>query len=252
MKIFFKDALEVRVYDDRAAMGAEAAAIAGWRIHKLLKWKANVNIIFAAAPSQNEFLAALALRKIDWKRVNAFHMDEYVGLDAKAPQGFGNFLKERLFSKVSPGMVHYLNGRAMDLLEECQRYSSLLQTYPVDIVALGIGENTHLAFNDPHVARFDDDVLVKIVDLDEECRQQQVNDGCFATIGDVPTHALTLTVPALFAADQIYAIVPGVRKAEAVRHTLYGEIGPDHPSTILRRHPRAALFVDGDSASRIT
>lgn len=251
MNIFHQDRLEVRVYDDRVATGSAAAETVGGRIDELLKRQAVVNVVFAAAPSQNEFLAALGQRKIDWHRVNAFHMDEYIGLDADAPQGFGNFLKERLFSRVAPGEVHYLDGNARDIVSECRRYSSLLETYRTDIVALGIGENGHLAFNDPHVALFDDPVLVKVVDLDADCRRQQVNDGCFATIADVPTHALTLTIPALMKAGSVYAIVPGVRKAEAVWHTLYDEIGPEHPSTILRGHRNAILFLDAESRRKL-
>ena len=247
MKIFKSDALEVRVYADRSAMGSAAAEMVGERISRLLEGQETVNMVFAAAPSQNEFLATLRELHLDWHRVNAFHMDEYIGLDRNAPQGFGNFLRERLFSKVEMRAVYYLDGNAPDTAEECRRYSGLLEAYPTDIVALGIGENTHLAFNDPHVARFDDPVLVKVVDLDEDCRSQQVHDGCFSKISEVPAYALTLTVPALFRADYVYCIVPGERKAEAVRHTLFGEIGPDHPSTILRRHPRAVLFADEES-----
>lgn len=251
MRSFNVDELYIRVYDERAAMGSGAAEMVADRINELLQLQATVNIIFAAAPSQNEFLAALGDQPIDWRRVNAFHMDEYVGLGEDAPQRFGNFLKERLFSRVGPGSVYYLDGGVEELGEECRRYSALLEAHPMDIVALGIGENTHLAFNDPHVAHFDDPVLVKVVDLDEACRRQQVNDGCFATIDEVPTHALTLTVPALMAAAFVYAIVPGRRKAEAVWHTLYGEIGPDHPSTILRRHGNAVLFLDKESMSKL-
>lgn len=251
MKIFKTDALEVRVYEDRNAMGAAAAEMVGARIISLLERQALVNIVFAAAPSQNEFLAALGERQLDWHRVNAFHMDEYIGLERDAPQGFGNFLKERLFARVAFREVYYLDGNARDIGLECGRYSGLLEKLPADIVALGIGENTHLAFNDPHVARFDDPVSVKIVDLDEDCRRQQVNDGCFSMIAEVPTHALTLTVPALMRAAYVYAIVPGARKAEAVRQTLYGEIGPEHPSTILRRHRNAILFLDGESMRKL-
>jgi glucosamine-6-phosphate deaminase len=237
MRVFHKDALEVRVYDDRAALGRAAAAAVAARISEVLAGKPEVNIVFAAAPSQNEFLAALVEMELDWGRVNGFHMDEYVGLAADAPQGFGNFLKAGLFGRVPFGRVYYLGG-------DSQQYAQLLLEYPTDIVALGIGENTHLAFNDPHVARFDDPVLVKTVDLDEACRQQQVHDGCFETLEQVPTHALTLTIPALMRARFVYAIVPGARKAEAVAHTLEDEISERYPSTILRRHPNAVLFIE--------
>jgi len=245
---FNVDRLEVRVFEDRSELGLAAAEAVAGRINELLSSQATVNAVFAAAPSQNEFLAALLGMEVDWRRVNAFHMDEYVGISDDASQRFGNFLKERLFSRVPFRAVNYMNGNAPGLVAECDRYAGLLKSFPTDVVALGIGENTHLAFNDPHVARFDDPVSVKIVDLDADCRRQQVNDGCFATIGEVPTHALTLTVPALFGARFIYGIVPGARKADAVRHTLYGEIGPGNPSTILRKHEHAVLFLDRASA----
>ncbi|HVS98179.1 MAG TPA: 6-phosphogluconolactonase [Puia sp.] len=245
------DRLKVVVYETRVAMGRAAAEAVAERVNALLSQQETVNMVFAAAPSQNEFLAELAEQQIDWRRVNAFHMDEYVGLGRDAAQGFGNFLNERLFSRVPLRAVHYLDGKAKDVAAECARYAGLLEDCPTDIVALGIGENTHLAFNDPHVANFDDPLSVKVVDLDADCRRQQVNDGCFATIEEVPTHALTLTVPALFRAHFVFGIVPGARKADAVRHTLYDEIDARHPSTILRRHPNAVLFLDGESSAKM-
>ncbi|WP_225976344.1 6-phosphogluconolactonase [Mucilaginibacter ginsenosidivorax] len=190
----------------------------------------------------------LLKRDIDWTRIRAFHMDEYLNLDADAPQGFGNFLKERLFGKVPFKAVHYLNGNAAGAEQECLRYADLLNQFPPDIVCLGIGENTHLAFNDPHVADFNDPLLVKIVDLDNACRVQQVNDGCFARIEDVPTHALTLTIPALVNTPFAFTIVPGEKKADAVKHTLNATVSEKYPSTILRRHPDAVLFVDDKSS----
>jgi glucosamine-6-phosphate deaminase len=186
--------------------------------------------------------------KVEWDRVNAFHMDEYIGLDPDAPQGFGNFLRERLFSRVRMKETFLLDGNAKDVAAECRRYAALLEEFPADLVVLGIGENTHLAFNDPHVARFDDPALVKVVELDEVSRRQQVNDGCFLSIEDVPTQALTLTIPALMRAPFIFAVVPGRRKAEAVRRTLREEIGERWPSTVLRGHPGAVLFIDQESA----
>lgn len=251
MKTIKKEALEVRIFEGRPAMGRAAAETISTRINELLERKAYVNVIFASAPSQNEFLAALLEMPVDWKRVNAFHMDEYIGLDKNAPQGFGNFLKERLFSKITLRQAYYMNGDPGHPREECARYAHLLTAYPTDIVVLGIGENTHLAFNDPHVADFDDPEIVKIVDLDADCRRQQVNDGCFPVIEAVPTHALTITIPALFKATYAYAIAPGKPKANAIRHTLNSEIGPKYPSTILRRHPHAILFIDEHSAEKL-
>jgi glucosamine-6-phosphate deaminase len=243
------DYLKIRIYEDRLMMGADAARMIGKRIKDLLHKQDYVNMIFGAAPSQNETLSALITKKdIDWNRVNAFHMDEYVGLRKDAPQRFGNFLKERLFNHVPFHAVHYLDGNADDLLLESKRYSNLLRNYPADIVCMGIGENTHIAFNDPHVALFNDPCLVKPVHLDQKCRLQQVNDGCFDLIEKVPIQAITLTVPALFNAKYLYCMVPGKTKAKAVYYTLNSEIKEQYPSTILRKHKNAILYLDKDSS----
>jgi len=247
------DNLEVKIFDTRQEMGAKAAETVAAKIRELLKAKEFINIIFASAPSQNEFLAALSEEKdIAWERVNAFHMDEYVGLPNDAPQNFGYFLKTRLFDKINLHSVNYLNGNATDIEAECDRYAQLLKDFPTDIVCLGIGENCHLAFNDPHVAFFDDPFIVKKVSLDDACRQQQVNDACFDSFGEVPQYALTITIPALLKARYAYAIVPGQKKAEAIRHTIEDEISEEFPSTILRNHPDAILYIDKDSAGRLT
>lgn len=251
MRQFHKEKLEVRIFRNRSESGASAAEAVSEKINELLQTKEYVNIIFAAAPSQNEVLATLSEKDIEWDRINAFHMDEYVGLDKDAPQGFGNFLRDRLFGKVSLREVHYLDGNAANVNQECERYSDLLLKHPTDIVCAGIGENTHLAFNDPHVADFNDKKMVKVVDLDQECRLQQVNDGCFNTIADVPTHALTLTIPALFKSTYAYIVVPGELKANAIYHTLNSEVNELYPSTILRRHNHAVLFLDENSASKL-
>ncbi len=246
------DSLNVKRFDSRTAMGEAAALEVADTLLSRLARQSTVNVVFAAAPSQNEFLASIASRKdIDWTRVNAFHMDEYVGLPAEAAQRFGNFLKDRLFSKLPFRSVNYLNGNAPDVDGECQRYAKLLLEHPIDIVCMGIGENCHIAFNDPHVADFRDPAWVKVVDLDKACRQQQVNDQCFDVLADVPTHALTLTVPALMAADHVCCMVPGANKADAVRHTLLDEITPLYPSTVLRTHPNATLYIDKESASKL-
>ncbi|HEV7621365.1 MAG TPA: 6-phosphogluconolactonase, partial [Flavisolibacter sp.] len=216
-----------------------------------LEEKEYANIIFASAPSQNDFLAEVKKKDIAWDRIIAFHMDEYVGLDKDASQGFGNYLKDRLFNSVSPYQVHYLNGNAGIPESECTRYADLLKKYPTDIVCLGIGENTHLAFNDPHVADFKDSKVVKVVELDEQCRLQQVNDGCFNTIDEVPRLALTITIPALFRARYASAVVPGHRKADAIYHTLNSEISEKYPSTLLRKHKDTVLYIDEQSAQKL-
>ena len=250
MKTMKKDLLTVNIYNTRTEMGEAAAKDIKACILSLLAKKETINMIFAAAPSQNEVLASLALDKeIPWERVNAFHMDEYIGLSADAPQGFGNFLKAHIFGLAPFKSVNYIDISATDAEAECARYSALLAQYPTDIVVMGIGENGHIAFNDPPVADFADTKAVKPVLLDEICRNQQVNDGCFATIDDVPKYAITLTVPTLFAGDHLFCIVPAKTKANAVKATICGEIGEACPATILRRHENAVLYLDGDSSS---
>jgi len=241
----------VKRYDTRAEMGAAAAAEVRAAILSLLQEKQTIRMIFAAAPSQNEFLAALAHDPaIDFTRIEALHMDEYVGLPADAPQGFGNFLRERLFGLAPFRAVHYINGGAADVEAECARYGALLKG-GVDIVCMGIGENGHIAFNDPHAADFHDPLPVKRVGLDAVCRMQQVHDGCFQSLDQVPTHALTLTVPTLMNARYHFCMVPAAAKAEAVRSTVYGPIGAACPATALRLCERAVLYVDRDSGARL-
>lgn len=243
--------LNVKIFDTRKELGETSANEVSATIKKLLQEKDEVNIVFAAAPSQNEFLAALREKDLEWGRINAFHMDEYVGLQPDAPQLFGNFLRDRIFEKVPFKSVHYFDGLADDMEVECQRYADLLEKHPTDICILGIGENTHLAFCDPHVADFNDPKVVKIVDLDQKNRNQQVNDGMFEKIDDVPTHAITLTIPALLKSTYTYTIVPGPTKADAIFHTLKSDIQENYPSTILRTHPRGVLYIDRESAAKL-
>lgn len=244
------DRLTVEVYANRRDLGVAAARHAAVQMRALLAERAGCRIVFAAAPSQNEFLAELGiLPGIDWSKVIAFHMDEYVGLAPAAPQSFVHYLKTHLFDRVQPGVVHYLNGLAADPEAECRRYAGLLNQAPVDIVCAGIGENGHLAFNDPPYALFDDSKTVKVIELALRSREQQVHDGCFAKLDDVPKLALTLTVPALLSANHIYTMVPGPTKAEAVRDTLTLPVGEACPATALRRHSSSILYVDADSTA---
>lgn len=253
VRTFQQDALAVRVYPTRAAMGAAAAGDAAALLRRLLAQQETVRAVFAAAPSQNEFLEALcAAPDIDWTRVTAFHMDEYVGLDAAAPQGFGNFLRARIFGRLPFGGVHYLDGNAPDTGAECRRYAALLAAAPIDVVFMGIGENGHIAFNDPPVADFSDPAAVKVVRLDEICRNQQVHDGCFAALNQVPTHALTLTVPTLAGAKHHLCIVPAPTKAAAVRSAVEGPIAASCPASILRTCPDAVLYLERESAQLLT
>ena len=246
------DKLQVNVYDTRAAMGAAAARDIKNKFCELLATKPQINVIFAAAPSQNEVLASLvADQDIDWSRINAYHMDEYIGLATDAPQGFGNFLRAHLFDQVPFASVNLIDITAKDADREAARYGALLDQNLADVVVMGIGENGHIAFNDPPVADFHDTKTVKAVKLDEICRNQQVNDGCFATIDQVPTHALTVTVPALTRAPYLFCIVPAPSKAWAVKETLTGSIDEHCPASVLRTHDNAILYLDRDSAAQL-
>jgi glucosamine-6-phosphate deaminase len=209
-------------------------------------------VIFGSAPSQNETLEALgAAPALDWGRVIAFHLDEYVGTPADAPHSFRRYLAEHLFRWAHPGIFHGIRGEADDPLPECARYTRLLDETPPDIALLGIGENGHLAFNDPP-CDFDTAEVVRVVDLAESCRRQQVNDNAFVSLDNVPRRAITLTIPTLMRVPLIFVMVPGIAKAEAVHCALERLISPSCPASILRRHSNAAMFLDRDSASRLS
>jgi glucosamine-6-phosphate deaminase len=252
MEQFQKDSLTVKKCVSHDELGKTSADDVTEVVLKLLKKKATISMIFAAAPSQDDFLQRFSENKeIDFLRINAFHMDEYIGLDHNAPQEFGNYLKEHIFGKCPFKSVHYLNGQNAYPQEECKRYASLLEQYTIDIVCMGIGENGHIAFNDPMNADFHDPLAVKVVNLDEICRQQQVNEGCFQNLDLVPKTAMTLTIPTLMNADYHFCIVPSSRKAQAVYDTINGEISAKCPGSILRAAPHAILYLDEQSASKI-
>ena len=245
-----KDKLFVKIFDTRDEMGKAAANDIAECIKELLSKKEEINMIFAAAPSQNDMLYHLCERNdIEWERINAFHMDEYIGLKSDAPQCFSNFLKRYIFDLKPFKSVNLINAAATDPAAECQRYTELLKKYPVDIVCMGIGENGHIAFNDPHVADFNDSQTVKVVELDEVCRMQQVNDGCFLSIDEVPKYALTLTIPTLVSANYNFCVVPAPTKANAVKNTVEGEINEKCPATILRNKDNAIMYCDKDSSA---
>ena len=248
LKQSVKDHLSYFVFQTREEMGKKAAYDISAKMLDLLKEKKEINMIFAAAPSQDEMLACLAANKeIPWERVNAFHMDEYIGLSQTHPQSFCAYLKRAIFDQVPFRSVHFIRGDAKDPNAECARYAALLKSHPADIVCLGIGENGHIAFNDPWVADFCDRAYVKIVPLDEVCRKQQVNDGCFASLDDVPKTAITLTIPALTTASFLFCTVPSQTKRQAVNNAVNGSISPACPASVLRRHPHAVLYCDAQS-----
>lgn len=242
--------LRVEIHPDRRSAGAAAGAAFAARLRERLAAGPRARAAFACAPSQDECLDRLCGEPgIDWARVEAFHLDEYAGLGADHPQSFRHYLKAHVLDRVRPGTVHLIQGEAADSGAECARYEALLDAAPIDMICLGIGENGHVAFNDPPVADFSDPRRVKLVELDESCRRQQVNDGCFPEINAVPRRALTLTVPVFRDARALFVVVPGKLKAPAVHAMLRGPVSTACPASILREHPDATLYLDRDSAS---
>nr|WP_308628246.1 6-phosphogluconolactonase [uncultured Eisenbergiella sp.] len=250
---FMADSLPVTVFSTEAAMGIAAAAEAAVEILRLQKEKEEVNIIFAAAVSQNTFLDALfTYKEIDWKRINAFHMDEYYGLSPEDPKSLSRFLCTHFLDRVQVKNRFFLNGSCDNIEQECRRYSQLLEEYPCDIVFLGIGDNGHLAFNDPHVADFEDPKSVKTVAIDETSKQQQVNANNFPDRESVPSLAFTITIPALLKGGRLFCMVPTAYKAQAVCDTINGPVSEECPASILRTCPNARLYLDEDSAGLLT
>lgn len=250
VQTFQSDSLPVRVYANRADLSLAAAAEVSGYIQALLASQPRVAAILATGNSQIEFLKHLvALGGIDWSRVTLFHMDEYLGITADHKASFRRYMRERVESLARPGAFHYLDGDAAEPLDECERYTALLRAQPIDLCCLGIGENGHLAFNDPPVANFEDKHAVKIVKLDLACKAQQVNEGHFPSLEAVPPYALTLTIPALCAARKMVCLSPEKRKAQAVKSALHGPISTACPASILRKQAHATLLLDVDSAA---
>ncbi|MDR1010243.1 MAG: glucosamine-6-phosphate deaminase [Opitutaceae bacterium] len=249
--------LAVETHPTRAALGRAAAHAAAAAIRDAIGAQGRARVIFACAPSQDEFLAALieasktGATAFDWKKVTAFHMDDYVGLKATQPQSFRHYLNEHLLSRVRVGKFNPIQADAPDIAETCASYARLLAEKPIDLICMGIGENGHIAFNDPPVADFEDPELIKQVELDRACRRQQVNDGCFPALADVPRYALSLTISVFRRARRLSIHVPGPLKAKAVRATLCGPITTKCPASILRLHPNATLYTDTASAKLI-
>lgn len=229
-------------------MGQSAARRAADILRAAIASRGHARVILASAPSQDEMLAALTEAELDWPRITIFHMDEYLGLPASHPASFRHYQAAHVLNRIAPRAFHEIRGESPDPAAECERYAALLSESPIDLVCLGIGENGHLAFNDPPAA-FDDPHWVKIVELDRACRRQQVHDGCFPALADVPAKAITLTLPALMSATAAVCVVPGPRKARAVKEAVEGEISAGCPASVLRRHPNADLFLDSDSAA---
>jgi glucosamine-6-phosphate deaminase len=242
--------MTVHVFQSKPDPGSAAARQAGPILERRIRQAGRARIILSAANSQLEMINALArLSGVDWRAVEVFHVDEYVGLPASHPASFRFWVKNHFADRVNPGAVHYLAGDAADLDAECRRYAALLRGMPIDIAFLGFGENGHIGFNDPHEADFADPYAVRRVTLDEMCRRQQVGEGHFPDLASVPREALTLTGPTLVSASHIICCVPGPRKAEAVKNALEGPVTPACPASIVRTHAQARLYLDRDSAS---
>lgn len=244
------DALRVHVGDDIDEMARDAAAEAAASLRAAIATRGEANVMLATGNSQLLFLVELVgMAGIEWDRVRAFHMDEYVGLSAWHSASFQRYMRERVAANLPVMEFHYLAGDAPDPEAEAARYEALLRANPLDLCCAGIGENGHLAFNDPPVADFDDPRDVKVVALDEASRRQQVGEGHFATIDDVPTHAITVTIPALLRAHRVLVIVPEARKAKPVHDALYGPITTACPASTLRRQANATLYLDPESSA---
>ena len=250
-EIKFED-LQTSIYKTNGELGAAAADEAADILQRAIREKGEANAILATGNSQLTFLKALRTVVVDWSKVNIFHMDEYIGLDPAHPASFPLFLKMHIVDYIQPKAFFPVPPSTLQNAERiCKDYEELLRSYPADLCVLGIGENGHLAFNDPPFADFKDPLLVKIVKLDDASRRQQVGEGHFKNIDEVPTHAITLTIPALLAARHVLALVPEGRKADAVHRSLTGPINQDCPGSILRKTPHAHLFLDADSAAKI-
>jgi glucosamine-6-phosphate deaminase len=247
------DRLTVNVYPDVGELARAAARDAADALRAAITQRGDANVMLATGNSQLVFLAELVTYSdVDWGRVTAFHMDEYVGLPPTHSASFQRYMRERVAAEVPFKEFHYLQGDTGDAEQEARRYAGLLRTHPLDLCCCGIGENGHLAFNDPPVADFDDPLDVKIVALEPESRRQQVAERHFATIDDVPEHAITVTIPALLRAGRVLAIVPETRKAAPVKAALEGPIATACPASYLRTQPQATLYLDAESAAQLT
>jgi glucosamine-6-phosphate deaminase len=244
--------MQLRIFPNKTSLSRAAAEQAANAIQRAIAERGHARIITATGAAQFEFLEALTTAPgIDWNKVEGFHLDEYVGLPATHPASFRKFLKERLVSKTGIGKFHWLDGDASDLAAMVREVSQQLASAPIDIAFVGIGENGHIAFNDPP-ADFTTEEPYIVVNLDEPCRRQQVGEGWFADISQVPERAISMSARQILKASEIVAIVPDQRKAQAVKACLEGEISPMAPASILRQHPNTTLYLDKNSSSLLS
>ena len=240
--------MQLEIFDTKAELGHAAATHAAKIINQAIGERGAAYVIAATGASQFEFLDSLVLEEIDWGKVVFFHLDEYVGLPESHPASFRRYLKERILSRVQPRSFHLINGEAGDVYEECRRVGDLISRETIDVAFVGIGENGHLAFNDPP-ADFETDEPYVVVNLDQRCRQQQVGEGWFKSIDEVPTQAISMSIRQILQSRNILCIAPDQRKAAAVRNCVKLEVSPMHPASILQKHERVTLYLDRKSAS---
>jgi glucosamine-6-phosphate deaminase len=241
--------MEIIISETKQILGKKAARMGGELIRKAILDRGTANIILATGASQFEMLSELVKEDIDWSLVRAFHLDEYIGLSEAHPASFRKYLKERFVDIVSPMEFNYINSNT-DAYEECVRLGKLIRKHPVDVAFVGIGENSHLAFNDPP-ADFETEEAYLVVTLNEECRRQQMGEGWFPTVNDVPEKAISMSIKQIMKSNSIICSVPDLRKAEAVRKTVNGSISPEIPASIMRLHKNVWLYLDKDSASMV-
>ena len=243
--------MEIKIFDTKLELGQDAALNAAKIINDALDERGAAYVIAATGASQFEFLDALVQEEIDWTRVVLFHLDEYVGLPESHPASFRRYLKERLTSRIHPQAFHFLDGEAGDVHEECRRVGDLIARQTVDVAFVGIGENGHLAFNDPP-ADFETEQPYLVVNLDDACRQQQVGEGWFKSIAEVPTQAISMSIKQILKSRHILCIAPDQRKAEAVKASVKSEISPIHPASALQQHEHVTLYLDRASSSLLS
>lgn len=250
MSYSFKvDSLLVQVYNSQSELAEDVAFLIQSYLQEVLTQQGKATVLLATGNSQIEFLNTLTrLGNIDWSKITCFHLDEYLGINREHPASFRYYLRERVEKRVNPEMFYYIEGDTVQPLEECDRYTKLLRSQPIDLCCLGLGENGHLAFNEPSVTNFNDSRSINLVKLDDVTRQQQVNGGYFSSLDSVPTYAFTLTIPIICSAKKIICLAPGKNKIVAVREMLESAISPQCPASILRKQAQATLFLDTDSA----
>jgi glucosamine-6-phosphate deaminase len=251
LKSFTIDQLKVRIFQSSKEIGEAAAEFVELELKDAIQQKGFANLVLGTGASQFSFLEVLKGKQIEWDKITVFHLDEYIGISDEHPASFRKYLKERILGFVKPGKVHLINGDAENMEEMLNEYEFLLASHPIDIACIGIGENGHIAFNDPLVADFNDPRLIKVVELDEACRKQQLGEGWFPNFDDVPKLAVSLTITAIMNCKAVSCVVPDERKSTAVRNALFSEISTACPASVLRKHPNTVLFLDLPASTQI-